>query len=138
MLADTIGLAGFKDTFYTTQYQPGGGNGNWYTFNETRPDLQIAMSILSSGQVGPGDGIGFTDKDLLMKSCDGDGKILRPSNTVQPIDSLMMHRSLPKFYPDAPTGQIYNAFTDLGEFRFGILFCADNFYGGKMVFVVTD
>ena len=46
MLADTIGLAGFKDTFYTTQYQPGGGNGNWYRFVLKVSDLGVEIPNL--------------------------------------------------------------------------------------------
>ena len=126
MLAEVVGLGGFKDTFYTTSFQPGGGNSDWYSVNETRTELQSLVATFSSGQVGPGDGIGYMNRDLIMKSCNDNGLILRPENTLKPIDSSIKKRALPKAYPDAPKGHVWRVYTDIADLRFTTVFASDN------------
>nr|XP_022321423.1 uncharacterized protein LOC111123413 [Crassostrea virginica] len=82
MLADAIGLRPFKDTFWTTTTQPG----NKYKATEPYPGLNAVVSTLSTGPVGPGDVVGGTNRTLLMRCCNADGLILKPSKPATAID----------------------------------------------------
>ncbi|XP_062593083.1 uncharacterized protein LOC134254572 [Saccostrea cucullata] len=86
MLADAIGIRPFKDTFWTTTTQPG----NKYKTTEPFPGLNAVVSTLSTGPVGPGDMIGGTNVSMLMRCCNTDGKILKPSKPATAIDRQMI------------------------------------------------
>ncbi len=44
------------------------------------------MATLSTGPVAPGDAIDKLNKTLVMKSCNADGLILKPSRPAFPVD----------------------------------------------------
>ncbi|GFR71337.1 non-lysosomal glucosylceramidase, partial [Elysia marginata] len=85
-LANALGLAPSKDTFWTTVEQAG----NSYGKTEPYPSLQGAVSTLSKGPVGPGDKIDGTNRTLLMRCCNEDGLILKPSKPARAIDEQIM------------------------------------------------
>src|SRR4051794_9211130 len=58
----SLGLAPSKDTFWSISEQPG----NLYNFTEPNPELNALVASLSTGPVGTGDKIGFTNKTLVM------------------------------------------------------------------------
>lgn len=86
MLAAAIGLRPFKDTFWTTTNQPG----NKYRSTEPYPGLNAVVSTLSTGPVGPGDMVGGTNRSLLMRCCNEDGMILKPSIPATSIDRQLI------------------------------------------------
>ena len=55
MFAHALYIAPFKDTFWTTSSQPGSP---YDPHTEPNIDLQSAIATLSTGPVGPGDGVG--------------------------------------------------------------------------------
>lgn len=61
LMASSLGLAPFKDTFWS--YDGGVEAGNPYSAdaNETASELEAIVAIMSTGPVAPGDGIGLTD-----------------------------------------------------------------------------
>jgi len=74
-----------KDTFWTTPNQPG----NVYNRNlEFNPLLTTMEAIMSCGPVGFGDKIGYTDADLIKRTCAEDGLLLQPSKPLTSIDAM--------------------------------------------------
>ena len=88
MLAYAVGLWPFKDNFQTTPLQRPVRNEFW-------PYEEALISVLSAGLVGPGDKIGMTDKDLLMKTCRQDGVLLKPDRPATPIDAMYTDKTRP-------------------------------------------
>lgn len=62
MFADAIGLAPFKDVFWSTSNQSGQPNAF-----EPNAELESLVSTLSTGPVGPGDKIGLVNQTVVMK-----------------------------------------------------------------------
>jgi hypothetical protein len=67
ILLEALGLAPSKDGVWTTTSQPGNPYGEDKV--EPTPRLQTVVTVLSGGPVAIGDGIGFSDADLIMKAC---------------------------------------------------------------------
>ncbi|CAL1533730.1 unnamed protein product [Lymnaea stagnalis] len=128
MLADAVGLAPFKDTFWTTEVQPGSPYGD-KTENKTR--LNCVLATLSTGPVGPGDGIGYVNKTLLMRCCDSQGQILQPSKPATAVDDQIKIQAFPTY--TGPQGQVYTTYSNISGYIFGIVLAAqlDNEYSLK-------
>ncbi|BFZ04181.1 hypothetical protein BsWGS_07220 [Bradybaena similaris] len=116
ILVDALNLAPFKDTFYTSERQPGD------PYNGTEPNtrLQALISTLSTGPVGPGDGIGYINKTLLMRCCDSNGLILKPAKPATAIDDEIKRAAFKSPYP-GPDGNVYTTHTSISGFFFGIV-----------------
>ena len=56
MFAHALYVAPYKDTFWTTPFQP--GNPLYGPVSEPNVELQAAIATLSTGPVGPSDAIG--------------------------------------------------------------------------------
>jgi hypothetical protein len=67
MLIHALGLAPSKDGFWSTSVQPNNPYGDDKV--EESPSLQAMVATLAAGPVQVGDGMGYADKDLIMKSC---------------------------------------------------------------------
>ena len=65
MFAHAIGLKPFKDTFWTSEFEPG----SKYGVNASDPliELESAVATLSTGPVGPGDRLGYMNKTIIMR-----------------------------------------------------------------------
>jgi hypothetical protein len=87
MFADALGMAPYKDVFWSTSNEPGAP----YTTPviETLPDREILIATLSTGPVTPGDAINYTDTKRIMRCCRQDGLILKPDRPITPIDSIV-------------------------------------------------
>ena len=90
MITDSIGLAPHKDTFYTVEEMPDNGLG----WKERNSDLHCAVATLSTGPVAFGDKPGYEDRELLMKCCREDGKILKPSRAIAAVDSQIRNLAI--------------------------------------------
>uniref|UniRef100_K1QR96 Uncharacterized protein n=1 Tax=Magallana gigas TaxID=29159 RepID=K1QR96_MAGGI len=88
ILASALNLAPSKDTFWTTEKQP--GNPLYPDTREPYPLLEALVATLSTGPVGPGDKINDTDVLLMMMSCDGNGRLLKPSHPATAIDKQII------------------------------------------------
>ena len=86
MLAWSSGLYPWKDTFESS-------SGERTLRNERVPEEEALMSILSAGMVGPGDKIGYLNKDLLMRVCRSDGLLLKPDRPAMPIDKMFVENN---------------------------------------------
>lgn len=87
MFADAVGLAPFKDVFWSNSLEPGRHYGP-HT-EEDLPDREIAIATLSTGPVGPGDAINFTNVERIMKCCRKDGLILKSDRPLTMINALI-------------------------------------------------
>lgn len=115
ILAAALGIAPFKDTFWTTESQPG----NIYNRTEPNWKLNAVVSTLSTGPVGPSDMIGATNVDMLMKCCRQDGLILKPQYPIRAIDAEIIEAAFGD--TGGPGGEVWISYTDIGGLRFSNL-----------------
>ena len=106
MLINAFGLGASKDIFFTQDNQSGinhGESGNC-TVGNHHPELDVFLATLSTGPVGFGDGVNDTNTTLLMRCCAADGKILKPSVAITPIDATWTQASASRKTPSIPKG----------------------------------
>lgn len=87
MLASALGIAPFKDVFWSSSNEP--GSSYHPTPMEPLPDREIVMATLSTGPVGAGDGINYTNVERIMRCCRQDGLILKPDRPITMIDAFI-------------------------------------------------
>jgi hypothetical protein len=108
MFADAIGLAPFKDVFWSTSLQP--GSSYEQPREEVLPEREILIATLSTGPVGPGDAINYTNVERIMKCCRQDGLILKPDRPVAMINALVSDWALHNSYSQ---GELYSTRTTM-------------------------
>jgi hypothetical protein len=116
MLAWAVGLWPFKDVFWTTSLQPDHSS-KYKRAREPWPERQALVASLSGGPVAFGDGIGYTNKTLLMKTCREDGLLLKPDKPATPIDRT--------FTPYSPPAEVWETYSAKGGRRWHYLFIFD-------------
>ena len=85
LLAHSVGLLPFKDTFLTsTKDEPGGAIHSL----EPNADLETLVATLTASIVGPGDGLHDLNMTRLMQSCRSDGLVLKPDQPAVAIDLM--------------------------------------------------
>jgi len=77
LLYRALGLAPFKDVFWSASLQPRPAGKRNYTF-EPNPELEAVAATLSAGPVAAGDGLGFWNATRLARTCRKDGLLLQP------------------------------------------------------------
>ncbi|MFO8019269.1 MAG: hypothetical protein R6U96_11580 [Promethearchaeia archaeon] len=82
LLAHVLGLRPFKDVFKTKKYTLLKYRG------ERIAELECLMASLSTGPVTPGDRYKDMNKELIMRSCRKDGKLLQPTFPLTAIDLM--------------------------------------------------
>jgi hypothetical protein len=108
MLYRAMGLAPFKDNFWTTQYQPG----NPYDLDEPDTALESIVASLSTGPVTIGDALGKSNRELIMKSCRADGRLLQPDVPIHYTDAQIYGEAFGAASPvPAPQGINYLTWT---------------------------
>jgi hypothetical protein len=108
MFADALGLAPFKDVFWSTSPQPSAPYKS--SPKEDNPNREIIIATLSTGPVGPGDGINYTSVDNIMRCCRQDGVILKPDRPLTMIDRLISDWAL---YNSMSQGELYTTSTTM-------------------------
>ncbi|XP_050411267.2 uncharacterized protein LOC126825609 [Patella vulgata] len=119
IFADSLGVAPFKDNFWTTTYQAG----NKYNLSEPNTELIAAVATLSTGPVGPADKIGFSNAELIMRSCDADGLILKPNKPAMAIDAQILELAFKNGI--GPAGEVWSTYSMINDNYFHILLAAD-------------
>jgi len=89
LLAWALDLAPSKDSFWSTSAQPGNPYGG---VAERYPAMQAAVAALSRGPVQVSDGVGYSDRELILRTCDEAGRLLQPSRPATALDAAF-HRS---------------------------------------------
>jgi hypothetical protein len=108
IFADAMGLAPFKDVFWSTSIQPD----SFYNSSaeEVLPDRAILVATLSTGPAGPGDRINYTNAQRVMKCCRQDGLILKPDRPLTTINALVSDWA---FYNSVSQGELYSTRTTM-------------------------
>ena len=107
ILAHALALAPFKDNFWTNSSEPGGSCGNAV---EPGVVLHSAVSTLSAGPVTPSDGIGFSNVELIMRSCRADGTLLQPSRPTTYIDAYIQGMATEQWLP---SGHVWSSYSEI-------------------------
>ena len=89
LLAWALDLAPSKDSFWSTPTQPGNPYGD---VAERYPAMQAAVAALSRGPVQVSDGVGYSDRELILRTGDEAGRLLQPSRPATALDAAF-HRS---------------------------------------------
>jgi hypothetical protein len=87
MLADALGMAPFKDIFWSTSIQTGAPYSR--SVKEPLPDREIVIATLSTGPVAYADGLDYTNVTRIMRCCRLDGLILKPARPLTLINMLI-------------------------------------------------
>ncbi|KAI0227999.1 hypothetical protein LSAT2_021487 [Lamellibrachia satsuma] len=116
LFAHALGLAPFKDNFWTTGVQPGNPGNK----TELNPFLQAVVALLSMGPVGVGDRIGLSNVTLIQRLITADGRLLKPSKPATPIDKQILQETFGGSV--GPVGQVWTTYSDIGSWRYGIIF----------------
>ncbi|CAF1499818.1 unnamed protein product [Adineta ricciae] len=119
MFADAIGLAPFKDVLWSTSEQPGSPYSA--TAKEPLPEREILIATLSTGPVGPGDAIKYTNVERIMKCCRQDGLILKPDRPLTTINALIADWAS---YDGVLQGELYSTQTTINDREFHIIFAS--------------
>ncbi|CAF2054431.1 unnamed protein product [Rotaria magnacalcarata] len=119
MLANAIGIAPFKDVFWSNQYQPGAPYKT--TAHEVLPDREILISTLSTGPVAFGNGINYGDKERIMRCCRQDGLILKPTKPLTMIDLAISDWAL---HHGVIQGELYSTKTIINNEIFSFIFAS--------------
>mgnify|MGYP001034620616 CR=1 FL=1 len=113
MFADAIGLAPFKDVFWSSSLQP---NSSYHPNpQEILPDRAVLISTLSTGPVAPGDRVHYTDVNVVMKCCRQDGLILKPDRPLTTLNALIVDWALSN---STTQGELYSTQTTMYAFIF--------------------
>ena len=64
--------------------------------------MNAVTQILSKGPATIGDGIGFTNKVLVMRACDITGRLLHPSRPATALDSCFLQEAYAQAHPNKP------------------------------------
>lgn len=121
LLIDSLGMAPSKDGYWSSSYQPNNPYGE--DRYEACPRLQAATCVLSAGPVAIADGIGYSDVDLIMKSCMKDGRLLQPSAPATLIDAGFVQGALHNGV--GPDGDVWFAPSTISNQIYGSLFVAE-------------
>ncbi|XP_048245597.1 uncharacterized protein LOC124128193 [Haliotis rufescens] len=121
VFAWAIGIAPFKDNFWTTTVQPGT---SYKGATEPYTELNALVATLSTGPVGPSDMIGKFNKTIIMKSVNSEGLILKPSRPATAIDNMIRRLAWNDF--EGPDGEVWSTYSDFGgSNKYGIVLAAD-------------
>jgi hypothetical protein len=84
-LAGALGLSAFKDVFFSQRPAPGADSID----GDPHAEFEALLSALSAGPVGIGDRIGHTDAEIVLRTCDADGRIRHVDRPVALIDDCL-------------------------------------------------
>jgi hypothetical protein len=84
-LAGSLGLRAFKDCFFSRRPDPGDDAID----GDEHAELETLLACMSAGPVGIGDRIGRTDRDMVMRTCDVDGRLRHVDRPLALVDSCL-------------------------------------------------
>ena len=85
-LANALGLRPFKDCFFS---RGDVDDGDDEIDGDRHAELEALLSALSGGPVGIGDRIGRTDRDVVMRTCEADGRLRRVDGAIAATDDCL-------------------------------------------------
>jgi hypothetical protein len=84
-VAGTLGLPAFKDCFFSRR-RPSGGDA---IDGDEHAELEALLACMSAGPVGIGDRLGRTDPQVVLRTCDDDGRIRHVDRPLSLIDECL-------------------------------------------------
>ncbi|MBI4934092.1 MAG: hypothetical protein HY828_09455 [Actinobacteria bacterium] len=84
-LAGALGLPAFKDVFFSQVPEPDADPID----GDPHAEFEALLSALSAGVVGIGDRIGHTDAEVVLRTCDGDGRLRHVDAPVALVDDCL-------------------------------------------------
>lgn len=84
-VAAALDLAAFKDCFFSRR-PPDGADA---IDGDDHAELEALLACMSAGPVGIGDRIGCTDRDVVMRTCDADGRIRHVDRPLALVDGCL-------------------------------------------------
>lgn len=85
-LADALGLSVFKDCFFSNPELHDGADD---IDGDPHAELEALLAALSNGPVGLGDRIGRTNREIVMRTCDTDGRLRRVDRPIATVDGCL-------------------------------------------------
>jgi hypothetical protein len=85
-LANTLDLPAFKDCFFSMSDLDAAAES---IDGDRHAELEALIAALSGGPVALGDRIGRTERDVVMRTCDDDGRIRRVDRAVAAVDACL-------------------------------------------------
>lgn len=82
----------------------------WWGLQDPNPELNVIVASLSAGPVAPGDGIGDTNAEVVMRSCAADGTLLKPDRPAFALDSVWRRFVFGSGGPDGEVSQTTTTF----------------------------
>lgn len=110
-----------QDVFWSSRQEPGSIYND--SSAEEKPALEAAVATLSAGPVAPGDKIGLMDRDIIMRACNDEGLLLKPSRPITSVDSGFARRA----FGDGsagPAGVVMTTYSAIGGLRFDAILAA--------------
>jgi hypothetical protein len=115
ILLHAVGLAPSKDSFWSRQEQQDSSYGRYGYEPHSR--LQSAVLSFSAGPVAVSDGVGSSDVGLILRSCDGNGRLLSPDKPATLSDASFTRRAFPTLGQGAD-GQLWLTYSLVGGARY--------------------
>ena len=84
-LAASLGLRAFKDCFFSGRPAPGDDAID----GDEHAELEALLACMSAGPVGIGDRIGRTDREVVMRTCDSNGRIRHVDRPLGLVDACL-------------------------------------------------
>jgi hypothetical protein len=85
-LSNVLGLRAFKDCFFSN---PDVVDGSDPIDGDVHAELEALLAALSAGPVGIGDRIDRTNRDIVMRTCDDDGRLRHTDHAIGLIDDCL-------------------------------------------------
>jgi hypothetical protein len=121
LIFHALGLAPFKDTFRSDSSDQGCSQQHGDTPEQT-PELEALVSALTTGPIGPGDRLGKSNHDLLLRTCMTDGRLLKADTPAFSIDDMYIQKS---FGSGGADGEVWNSYTDVDGMTWHHVFVAN-------------
>lgn len=85
-LAGSLGLTVFKDCFFSNSHMSDEADA---IDGDPHAELEALLAAMSGGPVGIGDRIGRTDREIVMRTCDDDGRLRRLDGPIAAVDDCL-------------------------------------------------
>ena len=101
-LARALDLPAFKDVFLSSR------DGSDLD-GDPHAELEALLAVLGAGPVGLGDRLGRTDRELVMRTCRSDGRLVKPDVPVAALDRCFRNHSM--LVPSPLVGETHSKHT---------------------------
>ena len=91
-LVGPLGLRAFKDCFFSNAEVVDGSDP---IDGDVHAELEALLSAMSAGRSGIGDRFGRTDREIVMRTCDADGRLRLVDHPIGLIDDCLFGAPAP-------------------------------------------